>query len=146
MKRSTQEGIDRYVNQGIPPGGFLEAVLSNDLKGALGRADEENRRDLFEIVQYCYMEIPSDCWGSAEKVSEWLKPNKRPSATGAKEEIMMMKKYEVPAYLTVEADSAIEADSLVHQALNVWTSQEGAVVKAIRLRPTTTLETVMVVE
>jgi len=72
MKQSTKEGIERYVEQGVPLGDFLLAVLSNDLKGAFGRADDENRRDLYEIVQWCYNEIPSDCWGSPEKVRQWL--------------------------------------------------------------------------
>ena len=79
MNNSIKEGIDRYVNHRIPTGAFLEAVLSNDLKGAFGRADEDNRRDLFEIVSYCYNEIPGDCWGSPERVSAWLKQEDAPA-------------------------------------------------------------------
>ena len=72
MKSSTKDGIDRYVEDHCPPGSFLMAVLSNDLKESFARADEENRRDLFEIVSYCYNYIPWNCWGSPEKVREWL--------------------------------------------------------------------------
>ena len=75
MKASTKEGIDRYAQHHIPTGSFLQAVLSNDLCGAMGQADDENRRDIFEIVSYCYNEIPSDCWGSPEKVQRWLEHN-----------------------------------------------------------------------
>jgi hypothetical protein len=64
--------IERYVNQGILPGSFLEAVLCNDLKQACACADTDNRRQLFEIVQYLYWEVPSLCWGSPERVAAWL--------------------------------------------------------------------------
>lgn len=67
-----KQSLDRYIQYHIPTGGFLEAVLSNDLKEAFGRADKENRIALFEIVKYCYNELPSDCWGSPEKVDAWL--------------------------------------------------------------------------
>ena len=67
-----KSAIDRYVADHTPTGGFLEAVLSNDLTGALGMADEENRAMLFNIVSYCYNEIPGDCWGTPAKVHEWL--------------------------------------------------------------------------
>lgn len=64
--------LRRYADHHIPPGGFLQAVLSNDLKDACARADSQNRELLFEIVGYCYNEIPSACWGSPEAVKEWL--------------------------------------------------------------------------
>jgi hypothetical protein len=64
--------LDRYVLNHIPTGGFLEAVLSNDLKEACARADSQNRYLLFEIVSYLYNEVPSACWGSPEKVQKWL--------------------------------------------------------------------------
>lgn len=64
--------IRAYADEGRPTGGFLRAVLSNDLKEAFGRADEENQAAMLEIVQYCYNEIPSVCWGSPEAVTSWL--------------------------------------------------------------------------
>lgn len=69
----------RYVNHKIPTGGFLLAVLKNDLKEACGRADMTNRYRLFEIVSYCYNEIPNDCWGSPEKVEIWLNKKQKES-------------------------------------------------------------------
>ena len=65
--------IERYVSRRIPTGGFLEAVLSNDLKEACARADNQNRQLLFEIVGYIYNEVPAQCWGSPEKVNLWLR-------------------------------------------------------------------------
>lgn len=67
------ESIRAYADEGRPTGGFLRAVLSNDLKESFGRADDGNQATMFEIVSYCYNEIPSDCWGSPETVKEWLK-------------------------------------------------------------------------
>jgi len=72
MKHSTLTSINNYVVHGIPTGGFLRAVLANDLMESMGRADIDNRRDLFEIVSYIYNSVPSDCHGSYELVDAWI--------------------------------------------------------------------------
>lgn len=36
--------VARYLMYGIPPGGFLEAVISNDFIGAVSHADMTNER------------------------------------------------------------------------------------------------------
>ena len=64
--------LEKYVNKRYAPGGFLTAVLENDLVRSCGRADEHNRELLFDIVSYVYNNIPSVCWGSREKVDKWL--------------------------------------------------------------------------
>ncbi len=66
-------GLDRYVEQRIAPGSFLQAVLENNLSEAMGRADHINRPALYDIVCYIYNDLPSTCWGSPEKVQAWLK-------------------------------------------------------------------------
>lgn len=66
------ESLNAYAKEGRPTGGFLRAVLENNLSEAFGRADEENRKCLFEIVSYVYNELPIPCWGSPEKVKAWL--------------------------------------------------------------------------
>lgn len=72
MKRSTHEGLERYVRYRIPTGSFLHAVLTNDLMEAMAKADEENREDIYEICQYIYNNLPITCYGSPKAVSEWL--------------------------------------------------------------------------
>jgi hypothetical protein len=72
VKSSTKAGIDRYVAERVPTGSFIRAVLENNLREAFGRADDDNRADLFEIVCYCYNDIPAGCWGSPERVRRWL--------------------------------------------------------------------------
>lgn len=68
----TLSGLDRYVHERIPCGGFLTAVLSNDLFGAYAKADLTNTIAMSQIVKFIYNEIPSGCWGSREKVDAWL--------------------------------------------------------------------------
>ena len=64
--------IERYVNQGIPPGDFLTAVICNDLYEAVGRADEENMANLPAYVHFFYNETPGQCSGSREKMVAWM--------------------------------------------------------------------------
>lgn len=66
------EGLRRYINSHIKPGSFLMAVLENDLRESLGRADPASREGLFDLFLYLYNYAPSDCWGSPEKVERWL--------------------------------------------------------------------------
>lgn len=66
--------LNRYSHHRIRTGGFLRAVLANDLFEAFGRADDNNIRDMHEIVRFVYNKLPSVCWGSYEKVDAWLLP------------------------------------------------------------------------
>ena len=49
---TTQASITRYVEHAVKPGGFLTAVLSNDLRNATGRADQQNLVALPAIVRW----------------------------------------------------------------------------------------------
>jgi hypothetical protein len=66
-------GLLLYVENGIPPGHFLTAVLENNLMEAIGRADEESARGLVGLCGYIYNEVPSTCHGSPQKVEAWIK-------------------------------------------------------------------------
>lgn len=66
VPQRTLDALDLWAEMAIPPGGFLKAVLQNDLFSAVGRADVENLRALPRIVEYCYNELPATCWGSPE--------------------------------------------------------------------------------
>ena len=61
-----------YVLRGVPPGGFLTAVLSNDLSGAAGKADDENFAALGSWARFLYNYVPSGCHGSTAKVDAWI--------------------------------------------------------------------------
>lgn len=66
------EPLIAYTETGRPTGGFLEAVLSNDFMDAMKRGDEQSLRAIRAIATFVYMEIPSNAWGSREKVREWI--------------------------------------------------------------------------
>lgn len=72
IEQRFKESIDRYVSQRIPTGGFLMAVLENNLVEAIGTADTEAMDNIRHIVCYLYNEVPSNCWGNKEKVKNWL--------------------------------------------------------------------------
>lgn len=67
------ESLDAYAKEGRPTGGFLRAVLANDLMGAAGHADRENSLALTEICAYVYNELPASCHGSYPTVDAWIK-------------------------------------------------------------------------
>lgn len=68
----TKASLDRYVNHRLLPGGFLIKVLSNDLFGAVGQADSENRAALADIVQYIYNHVPANAWGNEKRVYDYV--------------------------------------------------------------------------
>ncbi len=67
-----KHSIDMYVDHGVPVGGFLEAVITNNLKEAVGRADAVNIHRLNVYVMYLYNECPMGCWGSPENYRGWI--------------------------------------------------------------------------
>ena len=69
---SVRGGLKRYIENKIEPGSFLFAVLSNDLFGAMGKADLGNRMNLFNIVNWIYNNAPCSCHGSKDIVVNWL--------------------------------------------------------------------------
>lgn len=67
-----REGARKYVEQGIPPGGFLTAVLRNSLYLAFATADETNRARMADYAAFLET-LPINCWGSRERVDAWIK-------------------------------------------------------------------------
>lgn len=68
-----REPARRYVERGIIPGDFLQAVLSDSLTQAFGRADAGNKARMDDYVMWLYNDIPGACWGSRERIEEWAK-------------------------------------------------------------------------
>ena len=66
-----QGGVQQYIEQGIIPGQFLQAVIRNDLIDSFARADDVNRDKLFDIVRFFYNEAPAECWRSEKKMIAW---------------------------------------------------------------------------
>lgn len=68
-----REGLEGYLEFGWELGGFLYCVLTNDLGGALTRADSVNRALLLDWIYFCQKELPGRSWGSPEAVSAWTR-------------------------------------------------------------------------
>jgi len=68
--------IDEYVDHGHPVGGFVNAVLCNDLQEAVVRADEVSLACIVAICKYVFNLTPAPCWGSKEKVRAWMSLHK----------------------------------------------------------------------
>jgi hypothetical protein len=75
-----QESFQLYIERRVPTGGFLTALLSNDLKETFARADNHNRHLVYDIVFWLYNEAPMPCWGSPENVQAWLHPKEQINA------------------------------------------------------------------
>ena len=62
----------RYLVAGIRPGQFLQAVISDKLFDAVGRADDENLELLRRYCQFLYAHAPGGSWGSTAAMEEWI--------------------------------------------------------------------------
>jgi len=66
-----RDAVIHYVCDGVPPGGFLTALLSNDLMGAFGKADSTNIDNMKNWVIFIYNYLPQNSHGSAENIIDW---------------------------------------------------------------------------
>jgi hypothetical protein len=62
-----------WVKDGVPPGSFLTAVLSNNFVEAFMHADGTNLKHMVEWAEWLYNEIPSQCWGSRDRMDFWIR-------------------------------------------------------------------------
>lgn len=72
ITKTTLNSLNYYIHHRIRPGGFLYAVLTNNLFEAFMRADEDNYNNMGNIVKYIHNNVRLDCYGSVEKVERWL--------------------------------------------------------------------------
>lgn len=70
----TQLQLASYVDQKLYPSKFLTAVLSNKLFDAVYAADSANSLALTELVKFIYNHVPSQAWGSEDRVNQWCEP------------------------------------------------------------------------
>ena len=62
-----------YVEERLDPGSYLRAVLSNDLRGAVGHGFGDPAFDAIgRIVRWFHNYASGYCWGSEAKVDAWL--------------------------------------------------------------------------
>ena len=58
IPENLQGSILRYVEYGIQPGGFMTAVLNNDLRLSIGKADPASLKALPLVVRWFYNRCP----------------------------------------------------------------------------------------
>jgi hypothetical protein len=67
-----RDGARRYIEDRILPGGFMTAVLENNLVDAYQKADTVNLARMKDWVMWLYWECPRAAWGSPLRVKTWL--------------------------------------------------------------------------
>jgi len=72
IPENLKESLIEYIMNGRPTGGFLQAVLRNDLMDSYARADRFSREAIGEVVKWIYNKAPRGCWGSEERYTEWI--------------------------------------------------------------------------
>lgn len=67
-----RDAIFNYLVYGYEPGGFLTAVLCNDLYRAATVCDFENAKRLTEVARFVIQALPGACYGNREIMAEWM--------------------------------------------------------------------------
>lgn len=66
-------GLCRYLEDRIETGGFLRAVLENDMAAAVTHAHPSlHMSQMKALVELIAGSFPAPAWGSAERVRAWL--------------------------------------------------------------------------
>lgn len=68
-----RDGLARYIEHGVEPGGFMFHMLCNDLMRAAVSADRTNLHWLPEYSKFLALYAPSACHGSRDNVQRWMK-------------------------------------------------------------------------
>ncbi|PWT82001.1 MAG: hypothetical protein C5B57_09435 [Blastocatellia bacterium] len=72
-----QNGIIRYLVDGVLPEGFLQAVLCNNLVQSCRQADSAHIYHLRDVVDCLTACAPPESWGSRERVLAWTSTPER---------------------------------------------------------------------
>jgi hypothetical protein len=68
-----RSSIARYVDDGIPTGDLMRAVLANDLQGAFARADIATAELMPAIVSWVYNRVPRNMCGNYAVVDSYVR-------------------------------------------------------------------------
>lgn len=78
VPESLHEGLVEYFAARRPVGGFLRAVLENNLVQACARADPYNRPHVADLMFFLVNHVPGPSWGSHAAVEAWLADEEPP--------------------------------------------------------------------
>ena len=80
-----QEAIFNYLVYGWEPGGFLTAVMANDLYRAATVSDIANVNNLAYVAKFVVYALPQACYGNYDQIKNWLQLTDQ-----AREEILVV--------------------------------------------------------
>ena len=66
------KAINRFVTHGKTPGGFTQALLTNNLSQTIMRADPDSLANLYAYVKYLHWHIPGNVFGSVKAVRDHI--------------------------------------------------------------------------
>lgn len=66
-----QNSLVEYIMTGRPVGHFLSAVLENQLKEAVNRADDLNQSKLVNYMKFLWNHAPNGCYGYEGVMKYW---------------------------------------------------------------------------
>ena len=84
IPKRMQDALLRYVDDGVESGSFLQAVVENNLRDAIGNADSENLPLLHLYVSWFYNIAPAGCWGGVKQRATWLKSKQRSTVSSGR--------------------------------------------------------------
>jgi len=65
--------VEKYVEHRVlDDEPVFAAILSGDVKGIVGGADDDTQKTLFLMLKYMYNHAPSECWGSKLRLDDWF--------------------------------------------------------------------------
>lgn len=73
LPATLRDGMQRYLEQRIRPGDFLTAVLANDLREAVRRADWLHRDLLPLVTEWIWNNVPPEACGTWSNVEAWIR-------------------------------------------------------------------------
>lgn len=77
LPENLQDGMKRYIEDGVPTGDFLRFCLENRLVEAVGQASTRHWNYIFSVCDFLYNELPDperpeSPWGTKEAVKNHL--------------------------------------------------------------------------
>lgn len=71
----SEQALYNYFVHGLEPGGFITAVLANDLLAASAKADHWNKSLITQYAKWLAFRAPPGSYGSYDAVRGWLSKN-----------------------------------------------------------------------
>jgi hypothetical protein len=65
------DSLKDYIEFGVRPGSFLNLMLEKRIYDAVWHADRDNSMKISDWVKFMEWSLPSELWGSEEKVRDW---------------------------------------------------------------------------